>query len=200
MTNIGRIDDPQPIVWDDATLARFWAYQARFAENYFSYQKGADVVRRVRRILPQGSRGVDYGCWPGHLLPHLLHAGYRVTGADIALSVMGEIQVSLAPRPGFEGLFTIDDLLSHNQTYDGVFLLEVVEHLDDYWLSKTLADAHRLLKPGGVLIVTTPNEERLEDSTVYARSRTWCSTVSSTCEVGRPPASRPSCASMASTT
>ena len=80
---------------------------------------------------------------------------------------MGDVQARLATAPGFEGISTIDDLLSREDAFDAVFLLEVVEHLDDHWLGKTLDRAHRLLKPGGVLIVTTPNDERLSDGTVY---------------------------------
>jgi 2-polyprenyl-3-methyl-5-hydroxy-6-metoxy-1,4-benzoquinol methylase len=160
-------DDPRPLVWDDTTLARFWAYQARFPDIYFSFQKGADVVRRARHYLPQAARVLDYGCGPGHLLPHLAKAGYRVVGADIAIGVMGDVQARLATAPGFEGIYTVDDLLSRNDAFDAIFLLEVVEHLDDRWLETTLSNARRLLKPKGVLIVTTPNEERLEDSTVY---------------------------------
>lgn len=158
---------PQPIVWDNATLTRFWAYQSQFPENYFSFQKGADVVRHVRRYLPGAARVVDYGCGPGSLLPHLLDAGYRVTGADISLETIGAAARNLTSLPYFEGLSTIDDLVSRNQTFDGVFLLEVVEHLNDEWLDRTLANAARLLKPKGVLIVTTPNEEHLQDSFVY---------------------------------
>jgi 2-polyprenyl-3-methyl-5-hydroxy-6-metoxy-1,4-benzoquinol methylase len=160
-------DAPRTIVWDEVTLARFWAYQARFPENYFSYQKGADVVRHVRAYLPQGARVVDYGCGPGHLLPHLLEAGYRVTGAEIDLGAIGKISEQFWSRAGFEGLVTIDELLSQNKAFDGVFLIEVVEHLEDASLARTLTNAHRLLKPGGLLFVTTPNDERLEDNMVY---------------------------------
>src|SRR6185437_12793213 len=68
---------PDQIVWDHDTLVRFWAYHSKFPENYFSFQKGADVVRRVKRYIPQEASVVDYGCGPGFLLPHLVRAGYR---------------------------------------------------------------------------------------------------------------------------
>ena len=95
-----RSDEPQPIVWDDVRLARFWAYQARFPENYFSFQKGADVVRRTRKHLPQDARVLDYGCGPGHLLPHLVNAGYQVVGADIALERHGRCTGAARDGPG----------------------------------------------------------------------------------------------------
>jgi 2-polyprenyl-3-methyl-5-hydroxy-6-metoxy-1,4-benzoquinol methylase len=157
---------PSPLKWDDETLSRFWSYYSQFPELYFSYQKGRDVVAYVRNKLPAGASVLDYGCGPGHLLPHLLDAGFVVNGADITLDTIGSA-VTLEGYGNFKGFDTIDSLLRKGQQFDVVFLLEVIEHLDDDWLEKTLRQARGLLKKGGLLIVTTPNEERLEDSMVY---------------------------------
>ena len=43
-----------------------------------------------------------------------------------------------------------------NNTYDLVFLLEVLEHLD--YPDKALAELKRIIKPGGYLIVGVPRE------------------------------------------
>jgi hypothetical protein len=53
---------PAMLKWDDETLSRFWAYHSQFPENYFSYQKGRDVVAHVRDKLPAGASVLDYGC------------------------------------------------------------------------------------------------------------------------------------------
>ncbi|ABD06248.1 Generic methyltransferase [Rhodopseudomonas palustris HaA2] len=157
---------PTPLQWDNETLSRFWGYHSQFPENYFSYQKGRDVVGYVSSGLPTGATVLDYGCGPGHLLPHLLDAGFVVQGADISLETMGSA-VELGSRQNFLGFATIDDLVKGARRFDAVFLLEVVEHLDDRWLDLTLKQARELLKENGQLIVTTPNEEVLEDSVVY---------------------------------
>ena len=47
---------------------------------------------------------------------------------------------------------------------DIIFLMEVIEHLSDDYLSTTLIEVKRLLKPGGALIITTPNDENLQMS------------------------------------
>ncbi|MFT4276117.1 MAG: class I SAM-dependent methyltransferase [Rhodopseudomonas sp.] len=157
---------PAMLEWNEETLSRFWGYHSQFSENYFSYQKGRAVVAHVKSRLPSGSTVLDYGCGPGHLLPHLLDAGFSVQGADLSRETMGSA-VSVSGRKGFLGFATIDELLTEGRRFDAVFLLEVVEHLDDHWLSKTLNQAKTLLKHGGALIVTTPNEEQLADSIVY---------------------------------
>jgi 2-polyprenyl-3-methyl-5-hydroxy-6-metoxy-1,4-benzoquinol methylase len=182
---------PTALKWDDETLSRFWAYHSQFPENYFSRQKGRDVVAYVRNKLPAGAVVLDYGCGPGHLLPHLLDAGFVVQGADITRETMGSA-VSLDGRKEFLGFATIDDLLGEARRFDAVFLLEVVEHLDDHWLDTTLKQARALLNKNGLLVVTTPNEERLEDSMVYCpvsnvvfhrwqHMRSWSSTTLSDC-------------------
>jgi len=159
---------PQPTMleWDNETLSRFWGYHSQFPENYFSFQKGGAVVDHIKPRLPPGATVLDYGCGPGHLVPHLLAAGFSVQGADVSRETMGSA-VEVSGRKGFLGFATIDELLGEERRFDAVILLEVVEHLDDTWLMTTLKQAKALLKPDGMLIVTTPNEEPLGDSMVY---------------------------------
>jgi 2-polyprenyl-3-methyl-5-hydroxy-6-metoxy-1,4-benzoquinol methylase len=159
---------PQPTMlkWDNETLSRFWGYYSQFPELYFSRQKGRDVIRFVGGMIPKGAAVLDYGCGPGHLLPYLLDEGYQVQGADISLETIGSA-VDLRGRENFMGFATIDGLLEGDRKFDVIFLLEVIEHLDDQQLEMTLGQARRLLKKGGLFVVTTPNEEQLEDSMVY---------------------------------
>lgn len=178
---------PTNLVWDETTLSRFWAFHSQFSENYFSHQKGRSLVAYAKGQLPAGATVLDYGCGPGHLLPHLLDAGFAVQGADITRDTIGSA-VSLNGRKNFLGFATIDELLTEGRKFDAIFLIEVVEHLDDHWLAKTLDQVHALLKKDGTLIVTTPNEENLEDNMVYCpvsntifhrwqHMRTWSETT-----------------------
>ncbi|MBZ8134251.1 hypothetical protein CLD20_13295 [Afifella sp. IM 167] len=154
------------LIWNDDTVGRFWAYYSQFPELYFSYRKGADVARFLKKHLPEAGEVLDYGCGPGHFVPHLLDHGYRVTGADFDVTTIGN-GVTLAQREGFSGFFSVEELLQEGRRFDAVVMLEVVEHLDDYWLATMLRNAAELMRPGAVLVVTTPNEERLEDNMVF---------------------------------
>jgi predicted SAM-dependent methyltransferase len=48
-----------------------------------------------------------------------------------------------------------------------VFLIETIEHLTDNYLHGTLKEIHRILKPGGTIVITTPNDEDLEKTHVH---------------------------------
>ena len=164
------VDDhspPQPIVWDDRLLRRFWSFYANQPETYFSFGKGADVVRWARKYLNPSDRILDYGCGPGFLLHALLDAGFAAAGADISVDVIGRNGPALGSRKNLLGLFAIEELVERGRTFDAIFLVEVVEHLYDDALAATLRNCRILLRPGGRLFVTTPNDERLEDSIVY---------------------------------
>lgn len=166
MRDMISLPPPKTLVWDETTLSRFWAFHSQFSENYFSHQQGKSLVAYAKRQLPDGATVLDYGCGPGHLLPHLLDAGFVVQGADITRDTIGSA-VSLNGQKNFLGFATIDELLAEGTKFDAIFLIEVVEHLDEHWLTKTLDQVHALLKKGGTLIATTPNEENLEDNMVY---------------------------------
>jgi 2-polyprenyl-3-methyl-5-hydroxy-6-metoxy-1,4-benzoquinol methylase len=152
---------------DEQLLQRFWTFYANQPETYFSFAKGADVVCRARRYLSRGDLILDYGCGPGFLLYELLKAGFSAGGADINVDVIGRSGPALGSQKNLLGLFAIDELLQGGRTFDAIFLVEVVEHLYDEALAATLRNCRTLLRPGGRLFVTTPNDERLEDSIVY---------------------------------
>jgi len=159
--------EPETIVWGPQELSRFWAYYSRRPEAYFSYRHGGAAVKAAARHLQPRTRVLDYGCGPGYLVAHLLDAGYQVMAADFSIEATGDTAKRHAGRAGFGGVSTIDALLATGRQFDAIFLLEVVEHLYDKDLEQTLVNVCRLLVPGGHLIVTTPNEERLEDNMVY---------------------------------
>jgi len=48
-----------------------------------------------------------------------------------------------------------------SESYDIAILIEVLEHLPHPWLA--LSEAYRVLKPGGIIIVSVPHLSRLHD-------------------------------------
>lgn len=156
-----------PILWDDEKVARLWDYYARTAsENfYFAQRFGRQILKATglsqRRLL----RVLDFGCGPGFIVDHLERLGtrWRYTGLDFSAASVRKVAEKASRHPWFEGAVHVTKLPSplEDGAFDVVLLLEVVEHLDDDRLSAVLDEVRRLLRTGGTVVVTTPNEEDL---------------------------------------
>lgn len=105
---------------------------------------------------------LDVGCGDGRYL-RLIHEQYGIAKEQLFGVEMSEKQIARLNADGFHGLNgTLADVagsLKHNQ-FDLIVLLQVLEHLPD-----PLKDMERLaqmLRPGGVLIVETPNTQSID--------------------------------------
>lgn len=147
----------QELVWTPEMVHRFWAYEQSRPENFFSHQVGRVLVRRFRKRLT--GRVLDYGCGLGFLVDDMLSEGISCGGVEFTLDFAAGLNASFNGRQGFLGVRVPDDFSDWRGTFDAIFLVEVAEHLYDDDLQKTLAGIHDLLQPGGILILTTPNNE-----------------------------------------
>ena len=151
--------DPHVIEWTPEKIERFWNHNLPFmADSYFARSVGRSVIDHVSRGGPIGS-AADIGCGQGDLIGYLLERGHRVCGIDQSPDSVETVERRFAEMPGFIGA---SDGMTALEQVDTVFMLEVVEHMDDSALAKALELAGQLLRPGGRLVLTTPNEEKLD--------------------------------------
>lgn len=105
----------------------------------------------------QGLRILDIGCGGGILSEAIARLGATVHGVDM---VAENIRVAQRHAAG-QGLSleytcgTVESLVSREQRYDVVLNMEVVEHVAD--LPRFIESCANLLKPGGVLFISTIN-------------------------------------------
>jgi SAM-dependent methyltransferase len=147
----------QQLVWTPEMVRRFWAYERTRPENFFSHQVGRVLVRRFRKHL--AGRVLDYGCGLGFLIDDMLSEGISCGGVEFTSDFVAQLTASFDDRQGFLGIRVPDDFSDWRGAFDAIFLVEVIEHLYDDELQKTVASIHNLLRPGGILLVTTPNNE-----------------------------------------
>ena len=162
----------QPIVhelaWDDETVQRFWSFYAKKTHLYFAEAFGAEIVRRAARWIPRGGVCIDYGCGSGGLTNALLDAGYRVGSTDLSVDAVEGVARRFAKRPGFLGAWHSSEITQAPVVpADAVLSLETIEHVTEPHLASYFATIHALLKPDGIVMVTTPNDEDIEAAKVY---------------------------------
>ena len=147
------------LVWTREMVTRFWDFERTRQENFFSFQVGAVVARKFRKYFPSNADIVDYGAGTGFLVEDLITSGIRCGAVEFGDDAVAGLNEQFCNHPLFLGAQSFEALNSWREKFDGAFLVEVVEHLYDDELSTALVCIRDLLKPGGVLIVTTPNEE-----------------------------------------
>ncbi len=118
-----------------------------------------------RHVEP--ARLLDVGCGPGFMLDTARARGWEAVGVDPS-----PFSVELARRNGFEaheGL--LEDLALAEASFDAVALLQVVEHVTDP--RPLLGECRRLLRPGGALLVATPNPRSMLARVKRERFNYW---------------------------
>jgi 2-polyprenyl-6-hydroxyphenyl methylase / 3-demethylubiquinone-9 3-methyltransferase len=109
---------------------------------------------RAALIPPAGRAGavlVDVGCGAGLLAPHVAGKGYRHVGVDLVTSALEQAAVhGVAAVRGDATRLPLPDGCA-----DVVSAGEVLEHVTD--LATVVAEACRVLRPGGLLVADTIN-------------------------------------------
>jgi SAM-dependent methyltransferase len=111
------------------------------------------------RDLPSDARILDVGCGDGfHLSLLRRHGrpGWQLEGVDLdARAAEAARRHGLAIHEG-----RIEQLDLPRDSYDLAFMIQTVEHLDDP--AGTVRAVHRVLKPGGRLVIVTDNTATLD--------------------------------------
>lgn len=106
------------------------------------------------RHLPkpaQGQRLLDIGCGNGSFLVIAREAGWQVSGLEPDPKAADAAQ----QRDLDVTVGTVDLLASESDCFDVITLSHVIEHVHEP--KQLLQAVHRLLKPGGMIYIDTPN-------------------------------------------
>ena len=121
------------------------------------------IDRLIRPHLKADSKLLEIGCGAGNLLLQAMVRGSYPVALDLAKQALTFVRSRLqeamsssaAPRD-FLCLQSVGELLPlASNSFDCILLSEVVEHLETPHIS--IKEAARVLRPGGRLLVTTPN-------------------------------------------
>jgi SAM-dependent methyltransferase len=126
------------------------AFDARTLAHY------RDHLERLRRLLGGPGRLLDVGCAAGAFMTIARDAGWAVEGLEVGRASARHATETLGLTVHGAALEDFEAPAGH---YDAVVLLEVIEHLESP--SAALARVGRWLRPGGALLLSTPNFDSL---------------------------------------
>ncbi len=145
--------NPRPRFQDVAAT-----YNAQYSQGYIkkAAKKLARCRRWVNRLTPRvgdGGRWLDIGCSAGFVLAAAEEAGFEAFGVELepAAVAFGQQELGLANIV----CGTFDAQAYPTQFFDVISLYDVIEHVPD--LQRTVAELARVLKPGGLIEVRTPD-------------------------------------------
>jgi 2-polyprenyl-3-methyl-5-hydroxy-6-metoxy-1,4-benzoquinol methylase len=144
----------------------FNSLRSRYRDNYFSYELnnqenffhlmilGLQDVRfeRFYRDSGAGRNFLDIGCATGLLLSHMRKKGWNTKGVEICResAEYGIKRFDLDISIG-----TIEEAHLPDSHFDVVHFSHLIEHVPDP--KALLIEVKRILKPGGHMVLTTPN-------------------------------------------
>ena len=164
--------EPALLKFVDRDILRVF-YERQYATEGYSAPQDAPFLhelhmfklKRLQELFARhipGGQVLDVGCGRS-LFTELIEGGLEKTLPFTVFA--GDLNYDSVRARAVEwpqqrwGVFDAAALPFHDQQFDALFAGEVIEHVSD--VHETLREWRRVLKPGGVAIITTPNRERL---------------------------------------
>lgn len=137
-------------------LIEIYGQSSQLGHSYAYNNRRQHTLELVKQVANPGAKILDVAAAQGNFSIWLAEMGYEVTWNDLRADLIDYVQMkqelgAIHFAPG--NVFT----LGFENEFDVVLVTEIIEHVahPDQFLSKIAT----LTKPGGYIIVTTPNGE-----------------------------------------
>lgn len=160
------------INWTGEKSARVWDYYStneHYRNTFFGKQVGHLVARFINKELnfSKLTNVLDFSCGMGDVIDKIipfLNDNQKIYATDFSQKNIDFVTSRFKGISKLGSIELLRELPSKlpSDFFDLILITEVVEHLNDEELDSTLNEAHRLLKKGGYIFITTPNNEIYE--------------------------------------
>jgi SAM-dependent methyltransferase len=154
------------------------SFRLDYEKYYFGGREVAEWLISIfnQHSVPAEVRVLDWGCGPGRIvrhLPDLMGQGCEIFATDYNNESIGWCKENLENiRFNCNGLEAI--LPYHDNYFDIIYGISILTHLSEESHNAWKNELYRILKPGGILLLTshgiqfrqklTPSEQKLFDS------------------------------------
>ncbi|MDX2053228.1 MAG: glycosyltransferase [Polyangiaceae bacterium] len=140
--------------WDKKSAKSTAAYDV-IATFYRNAVIRRGLTRAITAEFAPNAALLHAGCGSGQVDGDL-HRHARITAIDISPSALNLYRQA---NPGAKATYhaSIFDLPFENGTFDGAYNLGVVEHFTRDELARAFSELHRVIKPGGKLVIFWPH-------------------------------------------
>ena len=161
------------IEWTDEQVSRLWDYYSTtppYNTMYFTKSYASDILNKASKHIDINDKVVlDFGCGAGYLIDEISSKYspdkyYALDFSQRSIDIVKNKKLSFKMEPILATQFPCS---IPSNSVDICFFIEVIEHLNDKHLKSSLLEIHRILKKDGILIITTPNNELLNDKKVF---------------------------------
>lgn len=161
-----------PIISEEAVM-KFYAEESSWTEVLFSEEqirldkRKFDYGLQLIEARKNSGRILDIGCGPGFFLEEARERGWQVGGMEMnvrCVERLNSLNIPVCTAP-----LEHSDLTDNS--YDVVVMWEVLEHLRHP--TEALQRVHKILKPGGVLLIMVPNFGSLVNRLMHEKGGTF---------------------------
>jgi ubiquinone/menaquinone biosynthesis C-methylase UbiE len=166
-------------------------FDAEALEYVRERERQPSFVAQKRLVLEMlegiGGRALDIGCGPGMMEEALLERGFEVWSVDASAQMIAFAEERMAGHPMAArchlSVGDAEQLGFAEGFFDAIVSMGVLEYLASY--ERMIGEMHRLLRRGGVAVLTVPNR-----AAAYRVVRSAFEAVRETAKrvAGRPPA------------
>lgn len=155
---IMKIDDPMILKQFYARLHATGGYGSPlpFLPNMHYYK--LDVLKKLfTKYIPAGGKAIDVGCGRCLFTDIQPNWPFEIVAGDLDIGLIRERKKEVPQNRWY--VSDVSHIPFKADHFDALFAGEIIEHVSDPY--PVLEEWKRVLKPGGVIILTTPNRERL---------------------------------------